>query len=89
MVFNYVFCLLFDLYFFSFSYGILSLSVAAATFRSHFVKLYVAGVFRKIGPHGQVQNDVNMDHVLLARSNSSKKAVVKGGQVVVNRRVPR
>ena len=89
IVFNYVLCLLFDLDFCSLSCGILSLSTAAATFRSHFVKLYVAGVFRQIGPHGQVQNDVDMDRVLLAQPNSPKKVVVKGGQVVVNRRVPR
>ena len=89
MVFNYVLCLLFDLDFCSFSYGILSLSAAAATFHNHFVKVYIAGVFRKIEPHGQVRNDMDMDRVLLAQSNSPKKAVVKGGQVVVNRRVPR
>ena len=65
------------------------LSAAAATFRSHFVKVYVAGVFRKFEPHGQVRNDVDMDRVLLARANSLKEAVVKGGQVEVNRRVPR
>ena len=89
MVFNYVLCLLFDLDFCSFSCGILSLSAAAATFRSHFVKVYVAGVFRQIEPHGQVKNDVDMDRVLLAQPNSPKKVVVKGGQVVVNHRVPR
>ena len=89
MVFNYVLCLLFDLDFFSFRCGILPLSAAAATFRSHFVKVYVGGVFRQIEPHGQVRNDVDMDHVLLARANSPKEAVVKGGQVEVNRRVPR
>ena len=89
MVFNYVLCLLFELDFFSLSCGILSLSAAAATFRSHFVKVYIAGVFRKIEPHGQVGNDMDMDQVLLAQSNSPKKAVVKGSQVVVNRRVPR
>ena len=89
MVFNYVLCLLFDLDFCSFSCGILPLSAAAATFRSHFVKVYVTGVLRKNEPHEQVRNDVDMDRVLLARSNSLKKAVVKGGQVVVNRRVPR
>ena len=88
MVFNYVLCLLFELYFFSLSCGILS-SAAAANFRSHFVKVYIAGVFRKIEPHGQVRNDMDMDRVLLAQSNSPKKAVVKGSQVVVNRRVPR
>ena len=88
MVFNYVLCLLFDLDFCSFSCGILSLSEAAATFRSHFVKVYIAGVFRQIEPHGQVKNDMDMDRVLLAQSNSPKKAVVKGGQVLVNQRVP-
>ena len=66
MVFNYVLCLLFDLDFCSFSCGIFSLSAAAATFRSHFVKVYVIGVFRQIEPHGQVRNDVDMDRVLLA-----------------------
>ena len=89
VVFNYVLCLLFELDFCSLSCGILSLSAAAATFRSHFVKVYIAGVFRQIEPHGQVRNDMDMDRVLLAQSNSPKKAVVKGGQVVVNRRVPR
>ena len=89
MVFNYILCLLFDLDFCSFSCGILPLSAAAATFRSHFVKVYVAGVFRQYKPHGQVRNDVDMDRVLLARANSPKEAVVKGGQVEVNRRVPR
>ena len=89
MVFNYVLCLLFELDFCSLSCGILSLSAAAATFRSHFVKVYIVGVFKKIKPHGQVRNDMDMDRVLLAQSNSPKKVVVKGGQVVVNRRVPR
>ena len=89
MVFNYILCLLFDLDFFSFSCGILPLSTAAATFRSHFVKVYVTGVFRKNEPHGQVRNDVDMDRVLLARANSLKEAAVKVGQVEVNRRVPR
>ena len=89
MVFNYVLCLLFDLDFFSFSCGILPLSAAAATFCSHFVKVYVTGVFKKNEPHGQVRNDVDMDRVQFARANSSKEATVKGGQVEVNRRVPR
>ena len=89
VVFNYVLCLLFELDFCSLSCGILSLSAAASTFRSHFVKVYIAGVFRQIEPHGQVGNDMDMDRVLLAQSNSPKKAVVKGSQVVVNRRVPR
>ena len=88
MVFKYVLCLLFDLDFCSLSCGILSLSAAAVTFRSHFFKVYIAGVFRKIEPHGKVRNDVDMDRVLLARANSPKEAVVKGGQVEVNRRVP-
>ena len=77
MVFNYVLCLLFDLDFCSLSCGILSLSAAAATFHSHFVKVYVAGVFRKFEPHGQVRNDVDMDRILLARANSPKEAAVK------------
>ena len=89
MVFNYVLCLLFDLDFCSFSCRILPLSAAAATFRSHFVKFYVTGVYRKNEPHEQVRNDVDMDRVLLARENSPKEATVKGGQVEVNRRVPR
>ena len=89
MVFNYVLCLLFDLDFCSFSCGILSLSAVAATFRSHFVKVYVAGVFRQFEPHGKVRNDMDMDRVLLARANSLKEVAVKGGQVEVNRRVPR
>ena len=88
MVFNYVLCLLFDLDFFSFSCGILPLFAAAATFRSHFVKVYIAGVFRQIEPHGKVRNDMDMDRVLLARANSPKEAAVKGGQVEVNYRVP-
>ena len=89
MVFNYVLCLLFYLVFCSFSCRILPLSAAAATFRSHFVKVYVAGVFREIEPHRKVINDVDMDHVLLARANPSKEAAVKGVQMEVNRRVPR
>ena len=89
MVFNYILCLPFDLDFCSFSCGILPLSTTAATFRSHFVKVYVTGVFRQFEPHGQVRNDVDMDRVLLARANSSKEATVKGGQMEVNRRVPR
>ena len=89
MVFNYVLCLLFDLDFCSFSYGILPHSTTAATFRSHFVTVYVTGVFKQFEPHGQVRNDVDMDRVLLARENSPKEAVVKGGQVEVNRRVQR
>ena len=89
MVFNYVLCLLFDLDFCSFSCGILSLSTAAATFRSHFVKVYVVGIFRKIEPQGQVRNYMDMDRVLLAWENSPKEVPVKGGQVEVNRRVPR
>ena len=89
MVFNYIFVSAIWFRFFSFSCGILPLSAAAATFRSHFVKLYVTGVYRKNEPHGQVRNDVDMDRVLLARSNSPKEATVKGGQVEVNRRVPR
>ena len=87
MVFNYVLCLLFDLDFCSFSCEILPLSTTAATFRIHFVKVYVTGVFRKNEPHGQVRNDVDMDRVLLARANSPKEVAVKGGQVEVNRRV--
>ena len=89
IVFKYVLCLLFDLDFCSFSCRILPLSAAAATFHRHFLKAYVTGVFRKNEPHGQVRNDVDMDCVLLARANSPKEAVVKGGQVEVNRRVPR
>ena len=89
MVFNYVLCLLFELDFCSFSCGILSLSAAAANFRSHFVKVYIASVFKQIEPHGQVGNDMDMDRVLLAQSNSPKAAIVKGSQAVVNRRVPR
>ena len=88
MVFNYILCLLFYLDFCSFSCGILPLSAAAATFRSHFVKVYVTGVYRKFEAHGQVRNDVDMDRVLLAREKSPKEAAVKGGQVEVNRRVP-
>lgn len=77
---NYVLHLLFELYFCSLSYGILSLSAASSTFRSLFVKVYIAGVFRQIEPHGQVGNDVDMDRVLLAQSNSSEEAIVNGGQ---------
>ena len=53
------------------------------------MKVYVTGVLRKNEPNGQVRNDVDMDRVLLARENSPKEATVKGGQVEVNRRVPR
>ena len=67
----------------------MSLSAAASTFRSHFVKVYIAGVFRKIEPHGQVRNDMDMDRVLLVQSNPPKKVVVKGRKAVVNVRVLR
>ncbi len=62
------------------SCGILSLSAANPTFRNCFVKVYIAGVFRRIEPHGQVSNDVDMDRVLLAQSNSLEEAIVNGGQ---------
>jgi len=86
---NYVLCLLFELYFFSLSCGILPLSAASSTFHNLFVKVYIVGVFRQIKPHGQVGNDVDMGWVLLAQSNSPKKAMVKGSQAVVNIRVQR
>ena len=89
MVFTYIFVFAFLFRFCSFSCEILPLSAAAATFRSHFVKVYVAGVFRQFEPYRQVRNDVDMDRVLLARANSLKEAAVKVGQVEVNRRVPR
>ena len=84
MVFNYVLCLLFDLYFFSFSCGILPLSAAAATFRNYFVKLYATGVYKGNEPHGQVRNDVDMVRVLSVQANSSKEAAVKGVHMEVN-----
>ena len=62
---------------------LLQLSVA------FFVKVYIAGVIRKSEPHGQVGNNVDMDQVLLAQSDSSEEVVVNGGQAVVNRRVLR
>ena len=63
---NYVLCLLSELDFFSLSCGILSLFAASSTFHNLFVKVYIAGVFRKIDPHGQIGNDVGMDRVLLS-----------------------
>ena len=48
-----------------------------------FVKLYVAGVTRQNKPHGQVRNDLDMDQVLLVQPNSSREAMVNGGQTVV------
>jgi len=83
MVFNYVLCLLFEIEFFSLSCGILSLSATV------FVKVYIVGIFRQIDPHVQVGNDMDMDRVLLAHSDSSEEAVVNGGQAVVNKRVLR
>ena len=65
------------------------ISAVAATFRSHFVKLYVIGVYKENEPHGQVRNDVDMVRVLLVRANSSKEAAVKGVHMEVNRRVLR
>lgn len=67
-----------------FSHKLLNL----VTFRNLFIKVYIASVFKKIEPHGQVENDMEMDRVLLAQSNSSKKAVVKSGQAVVKYRSP-
>lgn len=87
VVFNYVLCLLFELGFCSLSCGILSLSATTSTFRSRFFKVYIVGVFR-LEPHGQVGNDVDMDQVLLAQSDSSKEVVVNGGQVVVKQKSP-
>ena len=72
MFFNYIFVSVVWFRFCSFSCEILPLSAAAATFRSHFVKVYVTGVLRKNEPHGQVRNDVEMVRVLLAWANSSK-----------------
>jgi len=84
MVFNYVLCLLFELDFFSFSCGILSLSTAAATFRNYFVEINVTGVNEGNEPHGQARNDKDMVRVLLVQVNSSRKAAVKAIHVEVN-----
>ena len=62
----------------------MSLSAAAATFRSYFVKLYATGVYKGNEPHGQARNDKDMVRVLLVQVNSSRKAAVKAIHVEVN-----
>jgi len=39
-------------------------------------------------PHGQVRNDLDMDKVLLVQLNSSREAMVNGGQTVVQHKSP-
>ena len=62
----------------------MSLSAAAATFRSYFVEIDVTGVYEGNEPHGQARNDKDMVRVLLVQVNSSKKAAVKAIHVEVN-----
>ena len=62
----------------------MSLSAAAATFRSYFVEIDVTGVHEGNEPHGQARNDVDMVRVLLVQANSSKEAAVKGVHMEVN-----